>query len=131
MGRLKKTRLIQMAPHFTGFRPLGLQTRCIKEDVVITFEEYEALNLCDFELLSHKEAAEMMKVSRPTLTRIYESVRRKIAKAFVEGCEIYFEEGNVNIPNWYECKSCGITFTITSKSGNRCPLCNIELNETN
>lgn len=122
MVRTKKDRLIQMAPHFQGFKPQGVQCSSGSE-VFINFEEYEALNLCDYELLTQAEAAKLMNISRPTFTRIYESVRRKIAKAFVEGGCIHFEEGNVSIAKWYKCPNCKITFTPGEGSELCCPLC--------
>jgi predicted DNA-binding protein (UPF0251 family) len=122
MTRTKKDRLIQMAPHFQGFKPQGVQ--CKKgSEVLISFEEYEALNLCDYELLTQAEASKLMNISRPTFTRIYESVRRKIAKAFVEGCCIQFEEGNATIAQWYKCSNCKITFTVSKDSETFCPFC--------
>jgi predicted DNA-binding protein (UPF0251 family) len=59
MGRTKKDRRIQMAPTFSGFKPQGVQCK-IGEDVYINFEEYEAINLCDYELLTQAEAAKLM-----------------------------------------------------------------------
>jgi len=122
MGRTKKDRKIQMAPHFSGFKPQGVQCKT-GEDVYINFEEYEAINLCDYELLTQAEAAKLMNVSRPTFTRIYESVRRKIAKAFIEGSFIHFEGGNVAIENWYKCTQCKITFTLPENADKLCPFC--------
>ena len=115
-----------MAPHFSGFTPQGIQSKSGTE-VFINFEEYEALNLCDYELLTQAEAAGMMNISRPTFTRIYESVRRKIAKAFIEGSCIRFEGGNVNINGWYKCEDCKISFTLIEESPEVCPLCKNEL----
>nr|WP_320058391.1 DUF134 domain-containing protein [uncultured Bacteroides sp.] len=122
MARTKKNRLIQMAPHFNGFKPQGLQHKQSAE-VLINFEEYEALKLCDYELLTQAEAADLMLVSRPTFTRIYESVRRKIAKAFIEGASIVFEGGNVDVVHWYRCAKCEIVFTLVDDSAQCCPLC--------
>ncbi len=115
-----------MAPHFSGFKPQGVQCK-IGEDVCINFEEYEAIKLCDYELLTQAEAAILMNVSRPTFTRIYESVRRKIAKAFVEGSSIHFEGGNVAIGNWYKCTLCKITFTLPENADKCCPFCKSQL----
>lgn len=126
MARTKKNRLIQMAPHFSGFTPQGVQSKSGTE-VFINFEEYEALNLCDYELLTQAEAAKMMNISRPTFTRIYESVRRKIAKAFIEGSCIRFEGGNVDIASWYKCEHCKISFTLNDDSPKVCPLCKNDL----
>jgi predicted DNA-binding protein (UPF0251 family) len=126
MSRTKKTRFIQMAPHFCGFKPQGIQCKTGTE-VLIHFEEYEALKLCDYELLTQAEAAKMMNVSRPTFTRIYESVRRKIAKAFIEGSHIRFEGGNVDIARWYKCEKCKITFSLNENASETCPLCKKDL----
>ena len=122
MARNKKDRLIQMAPHFCGFKPQGIQSKPGSE-VSINFEEYEALNLCDYELLNQAEAAKLMNISRPTFTRIYESVRRKIAKAFIEGSSILFEDGNSSVSDWLKCSNCQITFTVLDNSDKCCPLC--------
>jgi uncharacterized protein len=122
MARNKKDRLIQMAPNFSGFKPQGVQCQS-GSDITINFEEYEALNLCDYELMKQSEAAKMMKISRPTFTRIYESVRRKIAKAFIEGSCIYFENGNAVISEWYKCNTCQITFTLSDSNNKCCPVC--------
>ena len=122
MARNKKDRLIKMAPHFCGFKPQGVQCKPGYE-VSINFEEYEALNLCDYELLKQVDAAKLMKISRPTFTRIYESVRRKIAKAFIEGSSIYFEDGNSTISDWLKCNNCQISFTISDNSDKSCPIC--------
>lgn len=126
MARTKKNRLIQMAPQFQGFSPHGIQSKKGKE-VSINFEEYEALKLCDYEMLTQADAAQMMRVSRPTFTRIYESVRQKIAKAFIEGSEIRFEGGNVDIATWYKCGQCNITFTLVDDDQPICPLCKNDL----
>jgi uncharacterized protein len=122
MARTKKDRHIQMAPHFCGFKPVGNQCKSGTE-VIINFEEYEALNLCDYELLKQSEAAKLMNISRPTFTRIYESVRRKIAKAFIEGSSIQFEDGNSSISDWLKCDRCQIAFTISDASEKLCPIC--------
>lgn len=122
MARNKKDRLIQMAPHFCGFKPQGIQSKPGSE-VSINFEEYESLNLCDYELLNQAEAAKLMNISRPTFTRIYESVRRKIAKAFIEGCSILFEDGNSSVSDWLKCSNCQITFTVLDNSDKCCPVC--------
>jgi uncharacterized protein len=126
MARNKKDRLIQMAPHFYGFKPQGIQSKPGSE-VLINFEEYEALNLCDYELLNQAEAAKLMNISRPTFTRIYESVRRKIAKAFIEGSYITFEDGNSTVSEWLKCNICQISFTISDKADNFCPICKTQV----
>jgi predicted DNA-binding protein (UPF0251 family) len=111
-------------PHFKGFRPIGLPEE--NNPVVINYEEYEAIRLSDFELNSHVEASEIMGISRPTYTRIYESARRKVAQAFVLGKAIVFEGGKVYFDSeWYSCNSCGCWFNHPEKEHEikNCTLC--------
>lgn len=89
-----------------GFKPFGLPGANI-EKVVLQYDEYEAVRLLDYEGLLQEQAAEAMNVSRPTLTRIYESARKVIAGAFVEGKIIVIEGGNVDFgKRWYRCRRC-------------------------
>lgn len=124
MSRPKRIRKMTNPPHFKGFRPIGLS----EEDspVVINYEEYEAIRLCDFELMGQVEASKLMEVSRPTFTRIYESARRKVAQAFVNGKTIVFEGGKVYFnSDWYSCNTCGCWFNHTAKETEieNCSLC--------
>ena len=64
------------------------------KEVVLTFEEYEALNLIDFENSEQISACEKMKVSQPTLSRILKSARKKVSEAIVKGKAIKIEGGN-------------------------------------
>ncbi len=111
-------------PHFKGFSPIGLSEE--KLPVIINFEEYEAIRLSDFEFHGHVGAAQIMGVSRPTYTRIYESARRKVAEAFVQGRTIVFEGGKVYFDSeWYSCNSCGCWFNHIEKDQKieNCTLC--------
>ena len=123
MARIKKQRLIQRAPSFTGFKPFGVQNTTDAE-VCITFEEYESIKLCDYDLLKHEDAAALMNISRSTFSRIYESARRKIAKAFVEVCTIRTDGGCTSLyPVWLKCPHCNVSFLETNDETNACPLC--------
>ena len=122
MARIKKKRLVQMAPCFGGFKPFGILNEK-QGRVMINIEEYEALKLCDYEHLTQAEAAELMNISRPTFTRIYESVRSKIARAFIEGLSITYEGGDSLIAEWYTCDICEIIFTLKDGGEMKCPLC--------
>ena len=93
--------------------PIGLANQ---HPIVLNYEEYEAIRLSDFELSTHVEAAMAMDISRPTFTRIYESARRKVAQAFVQGKPIVFEGGKVYFDSdWYACNSCGCWFNHPAK----------------
>lgn len=123
MARIKKNRLVQRSPSFNGFIPVNAQ-HPNRDAVELTFEEYEAFTLCDYEGLNHVEAAALMEVSRPTFTRIYSSARKKLAIALVEACPVGFTEGNSVIANqWYHCSACQIDFSGDTKSSLACPFC--------
>ncbi len=111
-------------PHFKGYRPIGLTDE--SSPVVLNYEEYEAIRLSDFELLGQVEASLIMEVSRPTYARIYESARRKVAQAFVQGKAIVFEGGKVYFDSeWYSCNNCGCWFNHPAKelAVTSCALC--------
>ncbi len=123
----KRPRKILSPPPVKGFKPYGPDLGGENgEPVMLLFEEYEALRLCDYDMLNHHHASQEMGVSRPTFTRIYASVRQKIARAFVEGRQITVEGGKVYFDSgWYHCASCTCLFNnpemepeVTS-----CPLC--------
>ena len=124
MARPKRIRRMTNPPHFKGFRPMGLLEE--NNPVVINFEEYEAIRLSDFELNGQVEAAKIMEISRPTYARIYESARRKVAQAFVQGRTIVFEGGKVYFDSeWYSCNHCGCWFKHLEKEKEitNCTLC--------
>ena len=90
--RPKNIRKVNDMPVAAGFKPIGLNG-CCKNTIFLHFEEYEAIRLCDYEMKTQQEASVSMGVSRPTLSRIYVSARRKIAKALVRGVTIMIEGG--------------------------------------
>jgi len=92
--RRKRYRRISALPSIQGYKPIGIPRKQIGE-VVLLFEEYEALKLADYENLTQEEAAKRMDISRPTFTRIYDSCRKKLARAFIEGKAILIEGGDV------------------------------------
>jgi len=124
MPRPKRRRRMNNPPHFKGFRPIGLSDET--QPVVLNYEEYEAIRLSDYELLGQVEAAQVMDISRPTFARIYESARRKVARAFVQGKPIVFEGGKVYFDSaWYSCNQCGCWFNHPAKEEDVtcCALC--------
>lgn len=94
MSRPKNCRRVSSRPIISGFKPFGIPFSEI-EEILLQYDEYEAIKLLDYEGLLQEEAAERMNVSRPTLTRIYTKARQKVAKAFVEGKALLIEGGNV------------------------------------
>lgn len=96
------------------------------ESIFLLLEEYEALRLCDHEMLNQFQAASLMNVSRPTMTRIYARARQKIAEALVTGKQIIIEGGKIYFDSdWFSCQSCGCYFNNPDKQQEikKCPLC--------
>jgi len=125
--RIKRLRKISNPPIIRGLKPYGISSEEFKqEEVKLLYEEYEALRLCDYDMLNHHQASIRMGVSRPTFTRIYATALQKIAKAMVEGREIQFESGTIYFDsNWYHCDSCGCYFNNPEKDNliENCSLC--------
>ena len=136
VGRPQKIRKIAGAPTVSGFNPCaqgrhrrGRHASRINDDILLLFEEYESIRLLDYEGNNQTDAAEQMHVSRPTLTRIYQRARKKVAQAFIEGRTIKFEGGKVHYETeWYQCTQCKTVFNIPENgtAENKemaCPLC--------
>lgn len=125
MARPKRFRKMLNPPLFKGFKPYGGYGDN-DDPVVLLLEELEAIRLLDYEGMSQVEAAEMMGVSRPTLTRIYDVARRKVASAFTEARSIIIEGGKVIFDDqWFRCLHCHSTFNnpASDKRILNCPVC--------
>lgn len=96
MARPKQCRQVETAPSIAGFTPYGHHCKTAEESVEMRYDEFEAIRLLDHLGMQQAEASEAMKVSRPTLTRIYNTARQKIAKALVEGLPIILTGGNTD-----------------------------------
>jgi predicted DNA-binding protein (UPF0251 family)/predicted Fe-Mo cluster-binding NifX family protein len=77
-------------------KPSGIPARSL-EEVILAFDEAEAIRLADLEGLYQEAAARRMGVSRPTFSRIIESARRKAADAILNGKALRIEGGTVTI----------------------------------
>lgn len=91
MGRCKNNRHVMAYPRVSGFTPIGTDKA---NAVSLTLDEYEVIRLLDYMGLQQVEAADVMGISRPTLTRIYMEARRKMATAIVEGRPLDLSAGN-------------------------------------
>jgi predicted DNA-binding protein (UPF0251 family) len=80
--RPKLYRTIQSPPAIDGFSPSGAGQG---GEVVLSFEEFEAVRLIDFAGLDQSQAADQMGVSRQTFGRVLRSARFIVAKALVLG----------------------------------------------
>lgn len=124
MARRKRMRKVVAPPGFRGYKPYG-NRHGGNAHVDLLYEEYEAIKLADYDLMTHLEASRLMGVSRATFARVYESARRKIARALVETLEIRSVFGDASLDqSWFMCDACQSKFNIPDKfTEHHCPLC--------
>ena len=96
MPRLPKCRKIRVFPDYYSFVPENIEEQEL-ETITLTLDEYEAVKLLDAEGMNQEECAQSMGVARTTITAMYESARKKIAVALVEGKRIRISGGNVEM----------------------------------
>jgi predicted DNA-binding protein (UPF0251 family)/predicted Fe-Mo cluster-binding NifX family protein len=77
-------------------KPAGIPARVL-EEVLLGFDEAEALRLADLEGLYQEAAARSMGVSRQTFGRIVEIARHKVADAILNGKALRIEGGEIVI----------------------------------
>ncbi|NJF24458.1 DUF134 domain-containing protein [Thermococcus sp. Bubb.Bath] len=87
-GRRRKMRNIGLIPETRHFYPATPPFSQPKPPIFITYEEFEALRLVDYEGLTQEDAGRRMGVSRGTVWRALSSARKKVAQMLVEGREI-------------------------------------------
>lgn len=115
MPRPPKKRRIKNIPYIRFFKPAGIPGRELKE-VLLSFEEVEALRLKDVEGLNQQESAEKMNVSRPTFQRILAKAHKKVAGALLKGEALRFEGGDYELEKGrYRCKECSAEFILKHK----------------
>jgi len=90
--RPKKTRWVKRVPGERCFKPLCKPLNKCK-GVYLSLDEFEAVRLACLEELKQIDAAKLMKISRPTFSRILTSAQRKIADGLVNIKAIRIEGG--------------------------------------
>jgi uncharacterized protein len=98
MPRPCNCRRVCCVPSVKYYKPRGIPCSVL-EQVNLTYDEYEAIRLADFEGLYQENAAQKMNISRQTFGRILESAHRKIADALVNGKALSIGGGTVKIDN--------------------------------
>ncbi len=92
LPRPSKRRKVCKLPGTKEFRPVGeLHDEAI---VTLSVDEFEAVRLIDRQGFSQEECGRYMQVSRTTVQTIYNSARKKIARALVEGMTLRINGGN-------------------------------------
>ena len=92
MGRRPRPRIVRHWPDAVYYKPQGVPLRVLAE-VILGFDELEALRLADQEGLSQEEVGRQMNVSRATAGRILAQARLKVADALVTGKALRIEGG--------------------------------------
>ena len=95
MPRPSKCRRVCHFPQTLEFIPR--QEGESRDPVILTVDEYEAIRLMDREGLSQEQCGVFMQVARTTVQRVYESARRKLAAALVEGRPLRIEGGEFRL----------------------------------
>ncbi len=90
--RPKKTRYVKCMPGERCFKPLCKPLNKL-EGVYLTLDEFEAVRLACLEGLKQIDAAKLMKISRPTFSRILTLAQQKIADGLVNIKAIRIEGG--------------------------------------
>ena len=76
--------------------------------VTMTIDEYETIRLIDRQGFTQEECSKQMGVARTTVQGIYDSARKKLADALVNGKVLLIEGGNyVLCDGFEETCSCG------------------------
>ncbi len=94
MARPQKQRCICSIPQVTGFLPQGCEGA---GSVNLTYDEYEVIRLLDYMQMTQEQCAHRMGISRPTVTRIYDEARRKMADMLANGRALTIGGGDVYV----------------------------------
>ncbi|MBD3156446.1 DUF134 domain-containing protein [Candidatus Peregrinibacteria bacterium] len=101
MPRPRKRRRVRGRYNEYYFKPSGVRLSSLQQ-IDLTFDEIEALKYVDLEGLTMDEAAEHLNVSKPTVCRIVNGARKKIADAVINGKAINISQyylTNKTMPN--------------------------------
>ena len=96
MPRATKGRKIWNFPDHYSFIPEDSDIEEL-ETIVLSLDEYETIRLLDHEGLNQEACALRMGVARTTVTAMYESARKKMISAIVEGKRLRIAGGNIEI----------------------------------
>lgn len=95
MPRPKKCRKICGLPKRCNFGPLD--GNADDEMIEMTVDEFETIRLIDHLGYNQENCSRQMGVARTTVQAVYNSARRKLAEALVEGKLLVIQGGNYRI----------------------------------
>jgi len=90
-GRPGKYRIVKIDPKISQFSPRGKPGR--PDEVELKIDEFEALRLADYQGLAQKEAAQSMRISQQTFSRILRRAHSLVAKGLATGSTIRIQGG--------------------------------------
>lgn len=96
MPRPPRKRRIQGYPDHWSFAPDDGEEPA-GETVILTLDEFETIRLMDREGLTQEQCAQRMNVGRTTVTAIYDSARKKLARAIVDGLRLRISGGSYRL----------------------------------
>ena len=91
MPRPFRCRRIERQPVYRSFSPDDITA---EDSVRMTVDEFEALRLLDSEGLTQEGCAARMNIARTSVTAIYDSARKKVADALVNGKRLLIAGGH-------------------------------------
>lgn len=94
MPRPQKSRRICCYPDYWSFAP---DQDKANETITMSLDEFETIRSIDHHGKTQEECARDMNVARTTVTAIYDSARKKLAQALVEGRRIVISGGNYTL----------------------------------
>lgn len=97
MPRPCRCRRVCAEPLVETFGPNPAAEDGTVDPVFLLVEEYETLRIVDYEGRTHEQCAAQMRVSRTTVTEIYERARHKVADAIVNGRTLVIRGGNYEV----------------------------------
>lgn len=92
MSRPCKCRLVSILPDNYIFTPTESKN---DNFVTLSLDEFETINLLDYQGLDQEECAKRMEISRSSVQAIYMSARKKLSIAIVEARKLIISGGNI------------------------------------
>jgi uncharacterized protein len=127
MPRPKRCRKIFREPEIRCFKPDFKDYSQESGTIDVTMDEFEAIRLKDYQKINQEKAAEIIGISQPTLHRILNSARGKIANALVDGKILNIKGGDYMTAKMrYKCEKCGFEWYSPGKEYEKCPDCKSE-----
>lgn len=123
MARPQKCRRVCKLPKICSFGPKKSEVLA-SERICLAVEEYETIRLIDYQNMTQSECADQMNVARSTVQAAYNTARKKISKALVEGKDLVISGGHYQLCK--EASSC----SYEGKHAFVCPFCHSQKQAT-